>query len=47
MMCGAFGSRIDAKYAMALGLVPDWALEHVISAGTAAGVRRSECRIGD
>ena len=34
---GAFGSHIDVKYAMVLGMVPDCALEHVTSAGNAAG----------
>jgi uncharacterized 2Fe-2S/4Fe-4S cluster protein (DUF4445 family) len=36
-LAGAFGSHIDVKYAMILGLVPDCALEHVTSAGNAAG----------
>ena len=36
-LAGAFGSHIDVKYAMVLGLVPDCALEHVTSAGNAAG----------
>ena len=36
-LAGAFGSQIDVKYAMVLGLVPDCALEHVTSAGNAAG----------
>ena len=38
-LAGAFGSHIDVKYAMVLGLVPDCALEHVTSAGNAAGTR--------
>ena len=36
-LAGAFGSHIDVKYAMILGLIPDCALEHVTSAGNAAG----------
>ena len=36
-LAGAFGSHIDVKYAIVLGLVPDCALEHVTSAGNAAG----------
>jgi len=34
---GAFGSHIDVKYAMVLGLIPDCALDQVSSAGNAAG----------
>ena len=34
---GAFGSHIDVKYAMVLGLIPDCALDEVSSAGNAAG----------
>ncbi len=36
-LAGAFGSHIDVKYAMVLGMVPDCTLEHVTSAGNAAG----------
>ena len=36
-LAGAFGSHIDVKYAMVLGMVPDCALDHVTSAGNAAG----------
>jgi uncharacterized 2Fe-2S/4Fe-4S cluster protein (DUF4445 family) len=36
-LAGAFGSHIDVKYAMVLGLVPDCPLEEVSSAGNAAG----------
>jgi len=36
-LAGAFGSHIDVKYAMVLGLIPDCDLEHVSSAGNAAG----------
>lgn len=35
---GAFGSFIDPKYAMALGLIPDCRLDHVKPVGNAAGV---------
>ncbi|MDH3689523.1 MAG: ASKHA domain-containing protein [Gammaproteobacteria bacterium] len=36
-LAGAFGSHIDVKYAMVLGLIPDCDLAHVGSAGNAAG----------
>ncbi len=36
-LAGAFGSHIDTKYAMVLGLIPDCELENVDSAGNAAG----------
>jgi uncharacterized 2Fe-2S/4Fe-4S cluster protein (DUF4445 family) len=36
-LAGAFGSHIDGKYAMVLGLIPDCELEKVSSAGNAAG----------
>ena len=36
-LAGAFGSHIDVKYAMVLGLIPDCDLEYVSSAGNAAG----------
>jgi uncharacterized 2Fe-2S/4Fe-4S cluster protein (DUF4445 family) len=36
-LAGAFGSHIDVKYAIILGMVPDCPLEHVRSAGNAAG----------
>jgi len=36
-LAGAFGSHIDVKYAMVLGMVPDCDLQHVTSAGNAAG----------
>ncbi|MBW0005529.1 MAG: DUF4445 domain-containing protein [Hyphomicrobiales bacterium] len=36
-LAGAFGSHVDALYAMALGLIPDCVLENVSSAGNAAG----------
>jgi len=35
-MAGAFGSYIDPKYAMVLGLIPDCDLENVLSVGNAA-----------
>ena len=37
MLAGAFGSHIDTKYAMVLGMIPDCPLENVYSAGNAAG----------
>ncbi len=36
-LAGAFGSHIDVKYAMALGLIPDCDLSEVSAAGNAAG----------
>jgi uncharacterized 2Fe-2S/4Fe-4S cluster protein (DUF4445 family) len=36
-LAGAFGAHIDPLYAMVLGLVPDCDIEHVTSAGNAAG----------
>jgi uncharacterized 2Fe-2S/4Fe-4S cluster protein (DUF4445 family) len=36
-LAGAFGSHIDVKYAMILGMIPDCDLAHVASAGNAAG----------
>ena len=36
-LAGAFGSHIDTKYAMVLGLIPDCDLNKVESAGNAAG----------
>jgi uncharacterized 2Fe-2S/4Fe-4S cluster protein (DUF4445 family) len=36
-LAGAFGSHIDVKYAMVLGLIPDCDLARVSSAGNAAG----------
>ena len=37
MLAGAFGSYIDPKYALILGLIPDCSLEHVYAVGNAAG----------
>ncbi len=36
-LAGAFGSHIDVKHAMVLGLIPDCPLDYVASAGNAAG----------
>ena len=36
-LAGAFGSHVDVKYAMVLGLIPDCDLKNVTSAGNAAG----------
>jgi uncharacterized 2Fe-2S/4Fe-4S cluster protein (DUF4445 family) len=36
-LAGAFGSHIDVKFAMVLGLIPDCPLDKVQSAGNAAG----------
>src|SRR3546814_14196842 len=37
ILAGAFGSYIDTKYAMVLGMIPDCRLDRVWSAGNAAG----------
>ncbi|MEM7030078.1 MAG: ASKHA domain-containing protein [Chloroflexota bacterium] len=37
VLAGAFGSYIDPKYAMILGLIPDCALDKVAAVGNAAG----------
>jgi len=37
VLAGAFGSHIDPKYAMVLGMIPDCELENVSSVGNAAG----------
>ena len=37
ILAGAFGSYIDPKYAMVLGMVPDCPLDKVIAAGNSAG----------
>lgn len=37
LLAGAFGSYIDPKYAMILGLIPDCDLENVVAVGNAAG----------
>ena len=42
-LAGAFGSHIDVKYAMILGLIPDCPLEYVTSAGNAAGTGARIC----
>ena len=36
-LAGAFGSHIDVRYAMVLGMIPDCELEQVSSANNAAG----------
>jgi len=37
VLAGAFGSHIDVKYAMVLGMIPDCDLDKVFAAGNAAG----------
>ena len=37
MLAGAFGTHIEPKYAMILGMVPDCALDNVIAVGNSAG----------
>ena len=36
-LAGAFGSHIDVRYAMALGMIPDCPLDAVSAVGNAAG----------
>ena len=36
-LAGAFGSNIDPKYAMLLGMIPDCPLDKFSTAGNAAG----------
>jgi len=38
LLTGAFGSHIDTKYAMILGMIPDCNLKDVFAVGNAAGV---------
>ena len=42
-LAGAFGSHIDVKYAMVLGMIPDCDLERVSSAANAAGTGARIC----
>lgn len=37
VLAGAFGTHIDPKYAMVLGMIPDCGLDRVYAAGNAAG----------
>jgi uncharacterized 2Fe-2S/4Fe-4S cluster protein (DUF4445 family) len=37
VLAGAFGAHISPKHAMVLGMIPDCPLDHVTSAGNAAG----------
>ena len=37
VLAGAFGTHIDPKYAMILGMVPDCVLDNVVAAGNSAG----------
>ncbi len=37
VLAGAFGTHIDPKYAMILGMVPDCLLDNVVAAGNSAG----------
>lgn len=47
-LAGAFGAHISPKHAMVLGMIPDVPLDHVISAGNAAGTgaRIALCNVG-
>ena len=42
-LAGAFGTFIDPKYAMILGLIPDCDLDHVKAVGNAAGTGARMC----
>ncbi|MEM7525793.1 MAG: ASKHA domain-containing protein, partial [Pseudomonadota bacterium] len=37
VLAGAFGAHISPKHAMILGMIPDCAIDKVVSAGNAAG----------
>lgn len=37
ILAGAFGTHIDPKYAMIIGMIPDCGLDRVVAAGNAAG----------
>jgi uncharacterized 2Fe-2S/4Fe-4S cluster protein (DUF4445 family) len=37
VLAGAFGTHIDPKYAMIIGMIPDCGLDRVVAAGNAAG----------
>ncbi|MEO0388956.1 MAG: ASKHA domain-containing protein, partial [Pseudomonadota bacterium] len=37
VLAGAFGAHISPRHAMVLGMIPDCAVDHVVSAGNAAG----------
>jgi uncharacterized 2Fe-2S/4Fe-4S cluster protein (DUF4445 family) len=41
-LAGAFGSHVDPKYAMLLGMIPDCPLDKVSAAGNAAGTGSSQ-----
>ncbi len=47
-LAGAFGAHISPKHAMVLGMIPDAPLDHVTSAGNAAGTgaRIALCNVG-
>ena len=43
VLAGAFGTHIEPKYAMVLGMIPDCLLEHVRGAGNSAGTGARIC----
>ncbi len=43
VLAGAFGTHIEPKYAMVLGMIPDCGLDHVRSAGNSAGTGARIC----
>ena len=43
VLAGAFGTHIEPKYAMVLGMIPDCELDHVRSAGNSAGTGARIC----
>jgi len=43
VLAGAFGTHIEPKYAMVLGMIPDCLFDHVRSAGNAAGTGARIC----
>ena len=43
VLAGAFGTHIEPKYAMVLGMIPDCVLDKVLAAGNAAGTGARIC----
>jgi uncharacterized 2Fe-2S/4Fe-4S cluster protein (DUF4445 family) len=46
MLAGAFGSYIDSKHAMVLGMIPDCELPKVATVGNSAGDGKSRAGVG-
>jgi len=43
VLAGAFGTHIEPKYAMVLGMIPDCTFDHVKAAGNSAGTGARIC----